>query len=252
VNAKLVIFCTSARPDPYLNVILHGALSLGFREFALVAVDDSSAPRGAEVAARAYENLSRLVDVLRSGEYSSALSNGLLSNPLPLDDPQVFIRSLDVSNWDSLAISRRGLKEEELLGFLEAELADGSSFDVTACKNSLVAGIAAALVARGRSEIYTFDLMKAPTYGPDDLYPSLRSADFIYRRLSDAPLMQDSLTRVKRFSLERKQFLVWALILAVVVSLLSIYFPETVVFSLLTGFASFAGIASAINVFTRN
>lgn len=252
MSARLVIFCTSTRPDPYLNVVLHGALSLGFGEFALVAVDDSSSMQGADVATKVYESLSALVQCLRSGKYPSVAASGNVPNLLPLKDPEPFVESMKVANWDSLAISRRGLKEEELLEFLEAEFAAGSSFDVTACKNSLVAGLAAALVARGKSEIYSFDLLKTPSFGPADLYPLLLPADFVYRRLSDAPLIQDSLTRVKKFSIGRKQFLVCALILALLFAIVSAYFPQTLVFSILTGFASFAGIASAVSVFTRD
>ena len=66
---RLVILCSSPRPDPYFNVISHAVLSLGISNFALVAVGDKVAPENSEIAAQIADDLSSFVQALKDGQY---------------------------------------------------------------------------------------------------------------------------------------------------------------------------------------
>lgn len=251
MSDRLVILCTSARPDPYFNVIAYAALSRGIRDFALVAVGDDIGTELQHKAASVADDLSKFVDELRLGRYwSRNRSDGSeLSKPLPDMDP--FARTVDELDWGSLRITRTYIHEDDLRVLLAEEAAAGSSFDVTSCKNSVVAAAAAWLVSRGGSPIYSFDLKKTPTYGFDDLLPAMESTDYVYRDLSRSVVLADATRKVNSFTLRRRQFLTIALVVAVIIGLVSLQFSETVAFSVLTGFASFAGITSAMALFVR-
>jgi hypothetical protein len=153
--------------------------------------------------------------------------------------------------WGSLRIGRLGTSEDQLREFLYEEAASGSSFDVTACKNSLVAGVTASLVARGGSQIYTFQLRRPPTFGQGDLLPALEPSQYAYRDLSSSSLLVDAVQKVNQFRLDRRSFLVASLVLAVVFGVSTLALSDSVVFLHLTGMASFASMVSALTFFLR-
>jgi len=226
-------------------------LSGGFRDFLLVAVGDEVNPTLEQKAAKLADDVSTLVRHLEAGRYWQHRSPEVSESLNDLREPERFSRVLKSINWGSLQIGRRGISENELPRFLETEVAVGSSFDVTSCKNSLVAGVTAALVARGRSSIYTFELRKLPTFDQYDLLPALEQQEYIYRNLSDAPLLANAVKHINSFSVNRKNFMMISAITAVFFALLAATLPQTAVFSLLTGFASFASVVSALSFFLR-
>jgi hypothetical protein len=241
---RLVIFCTSLRPDPYFNVIAHAVVSLEIRDFVLVVVEDGLSPKGA-TAAKLADDLGMFVQNLRvAGDGTEGTTSA--------EDAVKFSRYTDLIGWESLKIARMGISEDGLSDFLAAEAALGSSFDVTSCKNSVVAGVTAALVSRGGSPIYSFEFRRKPTFSQTDLLPLLDTSDYAYRNLADSALLSAALRKVNSFRFDRNVFLVVSVALAFVFGLSSLFLSQTIVFSLLTGFASFASIVSAFGFFLRD
>jgi hypothetical protein len=247
----LVILCTSDRPDPYFNVIAHASLVLGIREFLLVAVGDDIRPELAERAAMIADELSKFVEQLAAGKYWRRDHASGMETVEDLTRADRFSSVVDELGWGSLRISRVGLPEDRLNELLQKEVSEGAAFDVTSCKNSAVAGAVAWLVSRGGSPIYSFELRKTPTYRQDDLLPAMEHGQYMYRDLSTSPLLEDAVRKVNAFSLNREKFFYVSLLLAIVVGLISMSFSQTVAFSVVTAFASFASIISALTFFLR-
>ena len=249
--SRLVILCTSERSDPYFNVIAHSVIHLGLRDFLLVVIGDAVDPKLTEKAGHLADDLSTMVSALGQGEYWRRESDGT-EHRERLRDREPFDRMLERLRWGSLSIARSGVPEDKVGELLRREVARGAAFDVTACKNSLVAGASAALVASGGSPIYTFEMRKRPTFGQADLLPMLDNDDYFYRDLRTAPLLASAIKTVNRFRITRRNFIAIAVVLAVLFGLLSLSLSQTALFALLTGFASFASIVSALALFVRD
>lgn len=247
---RLVILCTSERPDPYFNVITHAVLSLGISDFELVAVGDEIHPDLTDRAAMIANDLSTFVENLAAGKYwqKGRDRSDVIED---LIHPERFSRVINDLKWGSLKIGRMGLPEDRLHGLLQTEISRASAFDVTSCKNSAVAGATAWLVSRGGSPIYTFELRKPPTHGQADLLPAMDPGHYSYRDLSTSPLLEDAVKTVNAFTLNRQKFFYVSILLAIIVGLISLTFSQTIVFSVVTALASFASIISALTYFLR-
>jgi len=252
MSERLVIFCTSVRPDPYFNVVAHAVSFQGIRDFSLVAVGDDFATEMQQKAASVADDLSRFVEELRLGGYWTRDQSDGSERIEPLPDPAPFVDAVNDLDWGSLSIGRAYVREEDLQALLAKEAGLGSAFDVTSCKNSVVAAATAWLVSRGGSPIYTFDLRRTPTYGFEDLLPAMAPSDYEYRDLSRSALLVDATRKVNSLSLRRKQLLWIAILAAVVVGFVSLRFSETVAFSVLTALASFASITSGMALLVRS
>jgi hypothetical protein len=246
-----VILCTSERPDPYLNVIMHCRLALDTTDFVLVAVGDHVDPILSDKAARISDDISTLVANLSGGRYWWRNQKDSSVRTEQLEGPERFARVFDALGWGSLHISRLGLAEEELGQFLSDEAGKGSSFDVTGCKNSLVAGVSAALVSRGGSPIYTWEFRKTPTFGQADLLPALEPSQYVYIDLTSTPLLFAATRKVNAYSIGRRKFLVLSAGLAICFGMATLVASQTVVLLILTVLASFASILSAFSFFLR-
>lgn len=172
-------------------------------------------------------------------------------SPQAVSDPAAVNTFLNRLGWGALTIGRRSVTESGLADLLKAESKAQSAFDVTACKNSAVAGAVAWLVSRGGSPIYSFESKKRPTYGAADLLPLLANDEYVYRDLSQSPLVKAASSRVNFWTLKRKQFLLWSAAAAVVFALVTTTLSQSVAFSVLSGVASFASIVSIFAIFVR-
>jgi hypothetical protein len=225
-------------------------MTLNYRDFVLVAVGDEIHPDLTDKAARIVDDLSLLVASLCEGRYWKRNSDGSASE-VPLADPERFTKVIEALGWGSLRIGRVGITEDDLHSFLDEEASRGASFDVTSSKNALVAVSTALLVARGACPIYTFELKRKPTYGQYDLLPALEHSQYVYRDLSSVPLLARAVKKVNAYRLDRRAFLLVSVGVGAAFALVTLSMSQTVVFSLLTGFASFASIVSALSFFLR-
>lgn len=248
----MVLLCSSMKPDPYFNVICHAGIEMGISSFLLVVIGDDSKAERSESAAHLERNLNTFVGQLERGNYWRRDPHSGPDDVSQLAQPELFARVVERLGWSSLRIERVGLNEDDLAVLLSDEAAKGSAFDVTACKNSAVAGAVAWLVSRGGSPVYTFELRKPQTFDAEDLLPSLKPGDYRYRNLAASPLIADATREVNTFKIQRRTFLIASILVGLLVGLLSLTFSDTVAFSILTGLASFASIMSATSLFVRS
>lgn len=247
---RLVILGSSDRPDVYFNIIAHNAKT-GTRQFVIALVGDDRS----DLAARAqelHENLTELVKLLRAGRYATFRAGFGLTAAEALAEPAPVKGLLEKIAWGRLAFTHEAVQESELKTFLRGHASSGAAFDVTACGNSALAGAVAWLVSRGGSTIYSFEQLKAPTFGERDLLPYLGQDDYRYRDLSRGALILGATRRINAGTLRKQTFWVLTLIAALGVALLASVVPPALSGPLITGAATVATIMSAMAIVVRN
>lgn len=238
MTTKLVIFCTSPRPDPYFNIICHAKSHLGISRFVFVLIDEKGGKGAQEAPRNLNDELNTFVDELEKGFYINRAGRE------PLEDHEKYVQTITNIDFPKLDIRTIDTTEDDIVNVLREQVNDNAAFDVTAAKNSIVAGTVAWLASRGGSTVYTFDLLKIQTYGQRDLWPVLNAPEYRYRNLAESTLVYDATQHVRRFRMSRRTFFAIASILAALMGLLSMTLSDTWLYATLTVIVTFTSISS--------
>ena len=103
---RLVILCTSERPDPYFNAIAHAKLNLGVSEVLFVGVAEAMEANGGEKAARVVEAVRKLVGHLGRGEYWKPATEQEAEVLEQVEEPASFVEFMQRLEWDSLRLEQ--------------------------------------------------------------------------------------------------------------------------------------------------
>lgn len=247
MHDRLVILGSSDRPDVYFNIITVCARA-GTKKFVVALIGEDGQVDLSDRAQNLNENLTALVSGLRRGDYVTVKpGDGVQS--IPLDDPEPAKDSVAQVRWGEVEFI--AVPESTLEQFLRQQVAESAAFDVTACKNSALAGAVAWLVSRGGSTIYSFEQLVPPTYGPGDLLPFLGSNDFRYRDLSQGQLVRRATRRVNIGTLSKRTFWLACIATALAVAAITALIPD-ISNPILAAAATFATIMSAVALFVRS
>jgi hypothetical protein len=254
MKSTLYIFATSARPDAYINSIAHLASRQELGRVQVVVVAEHDYPRDEEEADLATEVLASVLGQLKAlsrGAYLRRQKDGSVTETvLPNGSLEIYAKCLDVLNKHGngcLSIPYSHLETR----LIEIISKGGCLFDLSALKKYLLVDVVATLVAHDFSRVYTFELLKAPTFDERDLYHSLRKEDFIYRNLAESSLVSSSLRHIRRWS-ARSQFLLFATaILTGLFILARMFGSASPVMDYMNGFAVVASIGSYLLQFVR-
>ncbi|KRD53937.1 hypothetical protein [Microbacterium sp. Root280D1] len=247
MSKRLVILASSPTPDVYFNVISHNA-RLGVNQFVIAVVGMPGLKTPAQTRLDIEHKLHAFVDSLIKGDYRSSAN---FDEPAPLTKPRPMKQFFDEVTWGALDFQYKTLEESELRDFLTQQRAANASFDVTACKNAVLAGAVAWLVAKGGSPMHTFEIKRKMTHGQGDLYPYLKPAEFEYRDLSDSVLIRKATWRVKLATINRAKFWTLAVILTVAMGLATLFLPPNATASIFAVLATLATVLSAAGIFIR-
>ncbi|MEV8170590.1 hypothetical protein [Microbacterium sp. NPDC077486] len=247
MSKRLVILASSPTPDVYFNVISHNARQ-GVNQFVIAVVGMPGAESLGQTRLDIEHRLHAFVNSLMKGEYRPSAD---FDNPVALSRPRPMKDFFDEVSWGDLDFEYKTLEEEGLRDFLTQERAAKAAFDVTACKNSVLAGAVGWLVAKGGSPMKTFEIKKKMTHGESDLYPYLKPAEIGYRDLSESTLLQKATWRVNLATINRRKFWSLAIVMALGMGLATWLLPANVTASIFAVLATLATVLSAAGIFIR-
>lgn len=245
---KVVILASSLQPDVYFNIIAYNARQK-VREFVVAAIDPPLLKSESSSSA-IQKRLQDFVNRLSESNYLSFSSESSHASPLP--DPAPMAAFFEDVDWYGLQITYRSVDETDLKDFLDDEHRAGAAFDVTACRNTAVAGAVAWLVSRGGAPLHSLEVKRTFRHDFSDLLPYLEDADYAYPELSASKLMRAATRRVNRGTIRKKTFWFLSIGAAAFVGVLAFVAGPELSTPILTAAASFATIMSAVALLVRN
>jgi hypothetical protein len=153
---------------------------------------------------------------------------------------EIYDQCLD--RLDSIPVTTQVIPWSDLAEKLDEFSATAAVFDVTTLKKNLLVDVVALLLSRGRAGVYSFELMKVPTYGEADLIHALSSAEFTYRSLGDSRHMQLAQKRMLANLLTIRTVLTISAAIGAFVLVVQIFFASTWLQTIVT----VAGTATSI------
>lgn len=246
--SRVVILASSVQPDVYFNIIGFNARQ-SVREFVVAVIDPPALSSGSSSAA-VQKRLQDLVNRLSESKYFKVTSDETTS--VPLAEPTPMAAFLEEIDWYGLQITYRSVDESDLKEFLDEEHRAGAAFDVTACRNTALAGAVAWLVSRGGAPLHSLEVKRPFRHDASDLLPYLDQADYAYPELSASKLIRTATRRVNRGTLRKKTFWFLSAGGAILIGSLSYLAPPEFSTPILTAAAAFATVMSAVAILVRN
>jgi len=247
----LYLVATSERPDPYINTLVH-TLSLGVSSVTIVVIGEHEYPDEHEesLASTVLANISTQLRSLAAGRYLSDVGQPGRTNHISIDedDARVYARCLDHLNQHSVTSVVIPLYDldDRLKGFTSS---GPCIFDVSALKKKLLVDVVALLLSRGFSEVYSFELLKSPTYDQRDLIHALRRDEYLYRNLTDSTPVRKALERVTSRYVRFRTMVRVTLILLFLVGVPQILFADSWLTRVFGSLSAVASIASFLFLF---
>jgi hypothetical protein len=247
----LYLVATSERPDPYINTLVH-TLSLGVSSVTIVVIGEHEYDdeREESLASTVLANISTQLRLLAAGRYlSDAVQPGRTNHVrIGQDDAKVYARCLEHLNQHSVTSVVVPLYEldDRLKGFISS---GPCIFDVSALKKKLLVDVVALLLSNGFSEVYSFELLKSPTYDERDLIHALRHEEYVYRNLTDSAPVRKALERVTSRYIRFRTMVRIALILFFLIGVPQILFADSWLTRIFGSLSAVASIASFLFFF---
>jgi hypothetical protein len=127
-----------------------------------------------------------------------------------------------------------------------------SRFDVTTLKKNLLIDVVALLLARGCTEVYSFELLKTPNYDDRDLIHALTPNEYRYRSIAESRHVEAARRRMVSRSLTFRS-IVWVTVaIGLLVIAVQILFPRSWIQSMVVSTATATSIAAWLYAFRRD
>jgi hypothetical protein len=224
----LYIFTTSERSDPYVNTLVYVFSRFSIAAVRVVAIsehgysDDREQARATAVMARIDKQLSELAD----GRYVRSASSGGGAAEIDQRGIEIYARCIDRLN--EIGMSGVVIPLAKLDDYLQQYIASGSGiFDVTALRKHLLVDVVALLLSHGSPEVYSFELVKSPSFNEEDLIHNLREGEFQYRNLTFSIPLQKAADRIARRSVRFRTLMSLTLLLGVLLVVARVFFADT-------------------------
>jgi hypothetical protein len=244
---ELYIFVTSARPDPYVNVLVHA-----LQEYAITAVHYIAI---IEHNYTAEQMNKRLADIeIGVGRLLEQLACGFYGDRMIEVDPRWIIAYKECNDkLDRISVRRVPVPWNDLDGELKKYIASGTvMFDVTTLKKNLLVDVVALLLSRGFTAIFTFDVTTSspPEFDERGLIHAL-GPDFRYRSLAESRHVEQAKSRLISRSITIRTLFLSTSVVGLVVFVIQLFFPNTVLESIIVALGTTAAIAGLIAGFLR-
>ena len=241
-TSELYIFTTSPRPDPYVNILVHATTKFDLKHIHFISIiehdyqGESGEKRAAAIAGAAQE----LLESLAEGRYVN--NRGELEG-LSADHAAVYQRCLDRLKY--ARISSLGVRWADLGETLKRfSKGNDALFDVTALKKNLLVDSIALLLSQAETEVWTFELLKNPTFDVNDLAHNLtEDQDYKYRRLTDSRHVETARRRMISGSLTMHTLGGITGAIVIPVALVQIFWPNSLIQSGIAGVGTATSIA---------
>lgn len=246
---RLYIFATSVRPDPYINSIMHWMASGSVQQIVLVCIHEHGyGDEDSESQASAVQSsIQELLTSLAGGVYTSSSSPDV---PIPADQAARYRECLEKLVY--IQVTSLGIRWNQL-GDRVREFRHGrrSAFDVTALKKNLLVDIFALLLSEGEEGIFSFELVRPQTYGPDDLMGALSIADFNYRCLTASNHVATAMRRMVARSVTFRVVALTTISIIIPVVLIQLYWPNSWLQSAIVAIGAAVSLASWVFAFQQ-
>jgi hypothetical protein len=255
----LYIFATSERPDPYINVLAYTIAHLQISSIFVIVISEHDYAEEARedkvLASTVVANISEQLRALAGGQYLEFSNEQHKRRVVPLEGASgvgIYQRCLETMNQSGttgIVIPLASLDNS-----LRKFVAKGKCiFDVSALKKNLLVDVVATLLSIGYSDVYSFELVKKPTYSQLDLYHNLKhNEDFLFRNLATSAPVRLSLQRIKKWSARSQAIILFTLVLAGVFIPLSFWWKESQLLVALNIAAMAASIGSYLFLLVRD
>ncbi|MBD2898406.1 hypothetical protein amrb99_73760 [Actinomadura sp. RB99] len=244
---RLYIFASSDRPDPYVNVLVHALSTYPLVEVRFIGIreheysNEQVDGRVNATLTAVYARLEELASGLSGEDYSPSVDmNGraLYRTCLEkLEDVQV---GASVISWPEL---------DQRLGRLAAH--GRPMFDVTTLKKNLLMDVVALLLSRDCSDVFNFELLKAPNYDERDLIHALRPNEYKYRSIAESRHIEAARRRMVSRSMTFRSIAWLTLAITGIVAAVQIFFPNGWGQAAVTVIATATSIAAWLYFFRR-
>lgn len=247
-ESRLYILVTSDRPDPYINVITHALLHSPPAEIRFVGIKEheySNEQVDQQVSAT-LAAIFKMFDSLAHGQYVDP------DNPVIEADwcstYKSCMEKLENTPTTTMVVQWSELDKE--LGNWVA--AGRPKFDVTTLKKNLLIDVVALLLARGCTEVYSFELLKKPTYDDRDLIHALTPNQYKYRGIAESRHVETARRRMVSRSLTFRSIAWLTIAIGIFVIAVQILFPRSWIQSMVVSTATATSIAAWLYAFRRD
>lgn len=249
-HSHLIVFVTSADPNPYVNAICHAVLNLGVERVSLISISEHGYESESSVddaAQRIGLRVNAQLSTLASGKCIVQRDGSAAPETISLpagSDPSIYQKVR--RSVDEGGITTKVVRHERLYGYLRQELGSGPCVvDVTGLKKNLLVDVLVTCIALKHLHVCTFEFIGAaqPVFGERSLIHNLRhQQSYIYRNLMDGRAAAAAIR-----SLRRMGAVAWTTTigLSAAAILLSLYGPQgalVVLLSIVGSLASIVGI----------
>jgi hypothetical protein len=238
---RLYIFVTSPRPDPYVNILVHATRRFDLKEIHFIGITEHEyqSEAGEQRAATIAAATNDLLDRLAQGKYVDR------DQVVDLDEAGAEVYRRCIEGLKYVRTSSEGIRWADL-GARVSEFARGgaSLFDVTALKKNLLVDAVALLISLGESGVWTFEILKAPTYGVSDLVHNLtEERDYKYRCLTGSRHVEEARKRMILGAVTLRTLIAATAAILVPVLAVQLFWPSTVFQSFIVAIGTTTSIA---------
>ncbi|MER6593251.1 hypothetical protein ABT214_15645 [Micromonospora purpureochromogenes] len=224
-----------------MNILVHATQKFDLKHIHFISIiehdyqSESGEKRAAAIAGTAQD----LLESLAEGRY---VDRGEFQN---LSDSQAAVYQRCLDRLKYVRISSLGVRWADLGDALKRFAKKNDAlFDVTALKKNLLVDTIALLLSQAETEVWTFELLKNPTFGVDDLAHNLtEDQDYKYRRLTDSKHVETARRRMIAGSLTMRALAVITAAIVVPVVMVQIFWPNSWIQSGIVGIGTATSIA---------
>ncbi|WP_434384371.1 hypothetical protein [Melittangium boletus] len=251
---KLFLFATSERPDAYINCLVHAVKREGVSRAEIVVIEGTGGDPDAKANERAALVLRRLIGQLNSlagGRYLHYTADENSSQIIQLDIASCEVyrevaRRLEVGGFASRTVPYTGLYDA-----LKSMSADDAIFDVTSLKKTHLVDVVTILLALHCHRVFSFELIKKPTFSATDLYHSLRSDEFFYRGLSNSSQVKAALRQLTKWTTTARALVGFSVTLMLLTACAGYVFGKQQVLDFLSMISALTGLGGFLMTFRR-
>lgn len=251
MSKVLYSFATSGNPDTYINALTYASEHKNIDRYHLVVISEHEYQNESESelwASTINANISTQLQALSEGKYYKYTEKELikLRDINGIEVYEKCLKTINNGGSSAIVISIDNL-DSRIRKFIRK---DNCLFDVSALKKNLLVDVISILISINFNEVYSFELVKEPTYSQNDLYHNLSSNEFLFRKLTDSKPVKRSLARINKWTLRASLLLIFTIVVAIIFIPLFIYFPDSLMLKVLNGVALIAGVSSFFNTLT--
>ena len=248
-QCELYIFVTAARPDPYINVLVHV-----LRQYAVSAVHYVAVIEHDYTTEQMEERLSDIETNV--GILLNQLSDGFYDDrSIEVEPGWILVYKECRDKLDRIPVQRVSVPWNDLDARLK-KFISGSRvmFDVTTLKKNLLVDVTALLLSRGFTELFSFEVITSgpPKFDEFGLIHALSPNGYRYRSLAESKHVERARNRLVAHSVTFRTLLLVTCAVGLAVLTIQVFFSNTILESIIVALATIAAIAGLLSTLLRD